>query len=348
MKDLFNTILNPNSPLFGEIEKMLEDPNVPVKHKAQLLAVMGLSELKGFKEDGIVEQLPLIIEEGVAQAKAVFAALPEVMLKAQIASGLGKLSPDDLEERILAGLIKARAKKEAKKAVAELRVRSGKPPKVDLNDEAVMEAEVEAYMADSVLELSDDEFVALFKGIRQVMPTRFQGFMDAIVVVKGAPSDVEGMILHSRDRIIETGKVNQDSPLDEVPVAVLAKAMSEVAAKVNPDSVYVLIKHIVDGLDTAVLSEGAVTGVGFAEDFLTAMRDGNMFKLKDTANANTFARALGVQTQLIEDAVVAAGILPDTDIVAAYQDVMNAKGGVAPKPKAKKVAGKPLKPYTPK
>lgn len=348
MKDPFgrdlNGLLGGNSPLMNEFEKLLKDPNVPVKQKIQLLAGLGLSEVKSFKNSPEAAMLPLLVMVGLQQVQGQFKSLPKALITAQIDQKLSVTPKEQIEAKILEAVNKARAKSAAGETAPAVSVEGG--DEYGLDDKAVNE-----FIADSLIEAGQDKFVDFSMAIYSIMPKATRAFFEA-VIMPGEPATAEARAAKAYDMIVQTKDLQAynnsgANGLNQIPAQDIAKAASEVASKVNGESVYQVISHIISKLNPAEAVSLVQNGLSFAEDVLTTTKNtGNPFNTKSAAGA-AFAKALGAQTQLIEDAVIGAGLTPDTDLVASFKAALAAKDAAQPATTAPK-AKKPRTPRTPK
>ncbi len=350
MRDNFNKglggLLNSN-PIVADAERLLKDPNVPVKQKVQLIATMALPEVKQFKNSQDFQELPLIIMMAVQQVQAQFNSLPENMAKMLLAQQLSRVSLQDLEQKVLTSVETARQIAEDKK------LGSGKLTVKEEAGDGLTDEQIDAYLAECFKEAGEEAFVTFALAGRKIVPTATLAFFDALTPA-GVSADPVERAREMYAGILETGSFQKatskynNAGFNLLSPAVIAKAVSEVAAKVNEDSVYTLAKNIVNKIDASALIELAESGLDFVEDVLKAAKGGNVANVQGSNSGDKFLKALGKQTQLIEDAVIAAGLLPDTDLVAAFKDAQAAKAAeAAPKavaPKPKKTSGpKPKK-----
>lgn len=310
-------LVNKGGPIVAETKRLLQDPETPIRTKAQLFSTMILPEFRKLKnEPSIAMMLPMLVEMGVMQAKAQFKALPKEQLIAQINAEKAMLPAD-----MLTALIKAegdnfvaKAKEEAKKVT----------PKSSTTAPQSEDEKVEAYLDEIFAELDEDEYVDFSMTIAKLIPSRLfntfaEGKSEAELEEKIRKSYLDfasgkGKKTQKADAVVTKAAVEKFIASDEV-----VDSLVEAFGKVSGEKLFGIAEDVVDGIDSKSVTAIVENALVAIEDALEAAKnDGNPLRLTNADAAKTVFAEVSKITQLVEDAVVNADILPDMDVKAVY------------------------------
>lgn len=310
-KDLQNMLNGLGGPVMQDTLKALKDPKTPPRDKVKLLATLVLPQFQQIKnKPEVAMMLPLLVTMGVAQAKGEFKALPKELLIAQIDQNLPKM-----EKETIVALLKA------ERAVAKQQLEEH--TKAQSPDEKAEDAALQAYFEEVTTELTEDEYVSVALNMKTLLPNLLGEFL----LNAEGHADYEGYVrqaykdLKSGDLSSKNG--NSDA-FDKFFLSDdLLVAAAEVYSKVDAEKLYNLAEDIIDNIDDAALVTAVENGLKVVEEsLLAAKKTGNPLQISNVAAADAFAKAVGSQLQVIEDAVVKADLLPDTPLKPLMADAV--------------------------
>lgn len=317
MKDKFNELMQMGGPVMQETMKALKDPQTPIREKVKLLSTLALPELRKVKsQPAVAMMLPVLVASAVAEAKGQFKALPKEDIVSDIDAQLTQLKL--LDKPTLKDLLKAhinliKAELAQKEKVADSQTVFGMEQK-----------ELTLTLADFFVELGEDKYTAVGLGIEKIRPAQFSRFFEN---PENDPNfDQEQVIRQGYRKIVNEGVLvsqSKEGPLDHlIQSEAFFDYFFETLSRTDGEKLYAMAEKIADNLDEQSLVDLAENALTLAEDMLVAGKaGGNPFMVKNGAAAEGVANALRTQTQLIEDAVLESGILPEDSsaLRAAYE-----------------------------
>lgn len=181
-----------------------------------------------------------------------------------------------------------------------------------------------------VSQLTKAEYRTLSLALRELVPSRVKAFYDEVQGV--TPANIIQKLDESYDNIVsksvaELAAESQDRAA-RFPVDAVTDKLVEAATGVTPlklESLVDVFSKAVSGRDFANVG---MTGLAFAEEFLTYAAAEKPYSTQYSAQAAAFGPALKKVIQGAEDAIAASGILSSMDDL---KPVMKAYYATAPK-----------------
>ncbi len=160
--------------------------------------------------------------------------------------------------------------------------------------------------------LSADDSVKLAQAMRQTLPTGLKAFFD-VASAKGNKT-VPMVAKESYDLALNKSEAAWTAAslyaAQNFPASAAADAIESVLANLTPTALIQVVKDIESNVTPQDLSDLAINGLEFARDVCTAAENGNMFDLADKTNANNFAKSVKHVATVVENALVASGLVP--------------------------------------
>jgi hypothetical protein len=206
------------------------------------------------------------------------------------------------------------------------------------------EASAEAVRKSKVIikGMTEDECVALAKGIYSILPDRVEKIMTLIAT--GGTGNLEEEVrqgLRLSEEALVQKRIERSKQL---PKEALVAAIYEITQKATPENIKVFLTEVSVRLKPDDVAGVAFNGADFIRDVIeTVLRD-NSFNLQNPAKAAEFRGNIKAVLTVVQDSLIAAGITPDTDIEAevrkAYAAGVNQNQAPALQAKIKKATPK--------
>lgn len=337
-----------NASILQKVEDMIDEDSVSMDIKARLVAGVALPVVKEMRAD---EELMGLLKDDLkssyVMAQQIFEQLPEEEISAFIAQKIPSVPAAMLEPLAMAKIQQIqdkmnnpseepeKPKKSKKETTLEALIESKKLTgdygvfeRIRL--EGMLEEErkqqklnkdlEDHFVNNGVSALTEDQYVAFSNAVAQALPLRLR----ELLVDPLNEGNVEANTRKVHREKKQGTYRNLGTPfLRLTPSTVLAKAFAEVAGKLDGARVQAVMSDVFERVDYDMVEQFVDNTLDFAVALLENVAEsGNMTPLKNTAAGYAFAQSVGEITQIVEDAVVDAGLVPDTDIVTPYKQAL--------------------------
>jgi hypothetical protein len=157
-----------------------------------------------------------------------------------------------------------------------------------------------------------DESIKLAQALRKTLPMGLKAYFD-VASAKGNKT-VPMVVKESRERVLNKSEAAWTAAMQysaqNFPASTAADAVESILANLTPAALVQVVKDFEANVTPQDLSDLAINSIEFARDVCAAAENGNMFDLADTTNANKFAKSIKHVATVIENSLLAAGLVP--------------------------------------
>jgi hypothetical protein len=312
---LIKDLLGKGGPVVAETQRLLKDPNTPIRSKVQLLSTLALPEFRKLKNDpSVAMMLPMLVAMGVESAKVQFKSMPKEQIVDPIDAQLSQVPAE-----LVGPLLKA----ERDTLLAKVEAAEKNPEPKEKTAEQKENEAIEAYLEEIFTELSEDEYVDFSMTIAKAVPSRlFNVFSEGQTMDELEAKARKAFRDHKTDKdgVKAEAELKQQAIRGLILSEEVFDGLAEAFTKVSGEKVYALAEEVVDNIKVEDIVAIAENGLVAVEDALNAAKeDGNPLRVKNPEAAQEVVAAFGRVAQVVEDAIVNADILPELDLVELYK-----------------------------
>jgi hypothetical protein len=305
-----------------QIEAMSKDPETSEKDKVSMLSSLLLAVLRSELDAQQRAMLPMIINVTMMQVKMQFAAMPKDQIVPQYDALLEyKLSPEMVGAKFDEIVSNAREQYRARYEGREAYTESEK-------DSNLTRFDMDRYNFDACREMGEDEYVEFSLGLQSFFPARLvAAFMQD---VQGQPLDLEARARARHAQLLSYdcyddyvqargGELLCDELVQESKFFVM-----DFVQGLDGEKLHGVLSDLLQNIEAHQAIKLCDTGITFAEEFLEAGQRGNLYRFEDGKKATAFRDSAAEILQIFEDAVVDAGLVPETNFPQVYAKARDA------------------------